>query len=209
MRKAEDFFANTRVRFQRLNDLRFFYGWVVQVDREILTVRAFVDPSAQAGQVFVFELVSLKGSRTMAGRLEPSPELDALQEASDAETKTAVELILCFSPIRQVKTSESSKGCRKATQLLVGSIRRSSGELDAAICDVSPNGAGILVSKELKSGEKLELVVNANGRELNLRGEVRYCQKDKNSPGMFRAGIQLTVETRLDSAVWTRFMEAA
>lgn len=208
MRKNDEDFTNTRTRFQRLNDLKFFYGWVVQVDREKLTVRAFVDEEVKPGQIYVFELIGLKGSRTMAGKLDNSPALEGLPTESK-DGASAVEMVLTFSPIRQIKASEEMKSCRKSAQLLVGSIRRSSGEMDVAIADVSPSGAGLILSKELKTSEKIELVVNVNERELTLAGEVRYCNKEKASPGMFRVGIQLKELSRVDSAIWTQFMEAA
>lgn len=205
--KPDSSFANTRTRFQRLSDLKFFYGWVVDIQHEVLTVRTACAKDLRPGQVFVFELIGTKGSRTVAGKLRDNP---ALHGGVPKEKGAGPEEVsLSFAPIRQVKSSDDYKSCRKSAQLLVGSVRRSSGELDVAICDVSPAGAGIMISKELKIGEKIELIVNSDDRELSLAAQVRHCSKDKKSAGMYRVGVQFIEMNRIDTAVWTRFMEAA
>lgn len=207
MSKTDILFVNTRTRFQRLHDLKFFYGWVVNFEGETLTIRTSSESNLQSGQIFVFELISLKGSRTVAGRLQEASDLKSIRSGVDG-TAEANEICLRFTPIRHIRSTEESKACRKSAQLLVGSVRRSSGELDVAICDVSPSGAGLIVSKALKVGEQVELVVTSEDRELLLTGQVRHCKEERGSK-MFRAGICFGDLNRIDSAVWSKFIEAA
>lgn len=186
---CSDVFTNTRARFQRVSDARFFSGWVAGSLGNQLSVRlapgaelalgdrVFVSLAcAQFGATFHAEVTGATASETLL-TIEGKPKYGAATE--DVRYSTA-----------------SMTGC-----LAVGSKRH-----PMEIGDISSKGLGGHVDSEIARGVQVRFEIDGVYGQVGGTAEVRYCRADPARPGRFRIGLLIVAVGRIDGARWTRML---
>lgn len=209
MRRNEREFVNTRARFQRLSDSKFFTGWVEDFGFPSLALRCAPEAELAVGDKFLFELYGEKANCIFIGTLEVVDGLDALKQVSVAEQSAIPEITFEFRILSEYRYIQPKESVRKAVQSLTATITRAKGEFEVAVSDVSSTGAGILTSEKFDVGELVQLRVTAMMRTITLQCQVRYSRADRRLAGMYRSGLQFENMNRVDVVSWTKVMDAA
>jgi hypothetical protein len=188
-RMDEKGFINTRARFQRMTDAKFFAGWVKDFSMSSIHVSLAYDANLEPGQQFMFEVHG-----------------HSVAAVFPAELSVVSGDDLVFSipqPLRLVTPNEEARVyVRDVTGILKGETM----EVDVLVVDVSKKGAGVLAPMPLAAGERITLELDTLQGPVICCGEVRYCRPDSREWGQFRAGILLDDMGRIERARWARLV---
>lgn len=185
----EKTFLNTRSRFQRISDARFFAGWVRELNASSIILTIAEPGDMQPGDEFMFQLNGRDSGALFPATLAMSSGEDYLFNIPE--------------PLRLTTPCEEA---RVYVQDVSGILHGDSRELDVIILDVSRKGAGVLTPLPVSAGERVVLTIDTPGGSVNCAGEVRYCRNDAKVKGHFRAGIMLDDMGRIERARWARLI---
>lgn len=181
-------FINTRARFQRISDAKFFAGWVRDFNISSIIVALSTDAELCPGDRFMFEV---HGHH--AGASFPAE----LMVVSGEE--------YLFSIPQQLRLTTPREEARVFVNEIAGIIQGDLVEVDILVIDVSQKGAGVLAPTPLTVGEKVMLSVETEQGSVQCAGEVRYCRADK-AWGQYRAGLLLDDMGRVERAKWAKLV---
>lgn len=180
-------FLNTRVRFQRLSDAKFFAGWVKDFSAGGILVRTSPSAAVAVGEKFMFQVhggdasAIFKGTLTIAGADE-----------------------LCFSIVEQIKYLGVNEAVRLLVDGMSGVIETSGGPIEMLVVDVSSKGLGLVCHTQLERGTEYNMHLDCAQGPVSCVGEIRYCKADAS--GQYRIGVLLKEMNRVDQARWQRLI---
>lgn len=185
----EKAFINTRARFQRLADAKFFAGWVKDFSTTSIHLTLSYDAELAPGEQFMFEVHGHSIAAVFPAEL-------AVVSGDDL-------VFTIPQPLRLVSANEEA---RVFVREVSGILKGETMEVDVLVVDVSRSGAGLLAPLQLSAGERVTLELDTAQGTVVCCGEVRYCRPDSREWGQFRAGILLDDMGRIERARWARLV---
>lgn len=182
-------FVNTRVRFQRLSDAKFFAGWVRDFSTADVLVRVKGELPVRVGDMFMFQVHGNGASAIFRGTLS----------VVNSEN-------LSFSIPEPIKFLAANEEMRVTLEGITGSVTTKDTVLDAVVMDVSSKGIGLLVPESLPRGSDIQIKLDTAQGSVDCSGEVRYSKPDPMVPSQYRIGVQLYPLSRIDQARWNRLL---
>ncbi len=202
-------FENTRVRFQRLSDSNIFTGWVKSFSGNQLAIRTSGQINDVGGE-YLFELTGRKATMIFIAALQDLPvEEDPAKKPVRTANGAAKDEVFGFKILSDCRYGEPKESARKAVDLIRVTVSRSTGTSEFCAVDISTHGVGALTNEQYVVGEMVCLTIPALSRSITVDGEVRYSTPDKTLDGMYRTGLKLEIENRIDRAIWNMVMDAA
>lgn len=184
-------FVNTRTRLQRLRDAKLVSGWVREITGTDVLVQTNEQVAVAPGEVFSFQVHGKGVSALFKGVVKVV--------SGDRDLLFSIQ-----PPIRYQKQSEN---VRIMVDGMTGLVSSGDLELEVLVMDLSENGAGILLSTSLHKGEKVQLRIDSPHGQIVCAAEVKYCRRDGQMPGQYRAGMLIAPENRVDLARWRRLLD--
>lgn len=181
-------FINTRARFQRISDAKFFAGWVRDFNASSIIVALSTDAGLHPGDKFIFEVHGQRAGATFPAELMVISGEEYL-----------------FSIPQQLRLTTPREEARVFVKDIAGILQGDLVEVDVVVLDVSQRGAGVLAPTPLTVGDKVTLTVETAQGSVNCTGEVRYCRADK-AWGQYRAGLLLDEMGRVERAKWAKLV---
>jgi hypothetical protein len=185
----EKSFINTRARFQRLQDAKFFAGWVRDFNASAIIVNLSTESLLEPGEHFMFEVHGHDAVAIFPGVLSMVNADEYLFEIPQ--------------PLRLTSPNEEA---RVYVEDVSGILKGETMEVDVLVVDVSRRGAGVLAPLPLTAGEKVVLSLDTAQGPVECTGEVRYCRPDTKAWGQYRAGLLLDDMGRIEKARWARLV---
>lgn len=182
---------NTRARFARQTDQGLVNGWVVGERDFRIVLESDGEHELEPGEELFGEVLLYKWKLLMRSKVLRTMVVE--QE----DTKSVVVM----DPVNyRIQKSDHRARFRKmdSTALL-----QDSHAISCRIADISVEGLGLIVNRELPVEEKLQLEIREAGEVFELSGEVRYTSALAKG---FRTGIQLVHEDRIMQRKWEQFI---
>lgn len=194
-----------------MSDCRLFHGWVQDMHRETVMVRASPDVLVKNGERFMFEVmcpdnsaifeaILETGAEALIGDPNASSEEVQMRRRILAAANVEFEFILA-SPIRFIAAQEQP---RLSTDSTLATFDVSGTPLSLIVLDVSKTGLGALSTVEIPTGCTGEVTVTAPTGELKFIGKVIYCRPNTQMPEFHRIGFSIEEIHRIDEARWGR-----
>jgi hypothetical protein len=179
-------FINTRARFQRVLDAKFFAGWVSDISSSELMLKATTDGTPKAGEDYVVQIHGLEVSAIFRAEL----------------TLVNGEELYFFIP-EGIRLMPPYEDVRLAVRDLAGTMKVGDDSFVVQVLDVSRKGVGLVAPAEVPRGTSVELALHSPHGPVDCEGEVMYC---KPEPGTseFRIGILLKPLGRVQQVRWMR-----
>jgi hypothetical protein len=181
--------VNTRARFQRLKDAKFFSGWVRDLTAADVLIQVTEPISTVPGELFLIQV---------HGRHQSALFKASLRVFADRELVFNIH-----HPIRFTKATESM---RLLIDGMTGLVTAGTQEIEVLVVDLSEKGAGVLLPCGIEKNEAVTLRIDSSQGQIVCLGQVRYCKPDPQMPGQYRAGILLRPDNRVDQARWQRLI---
>lgn len=194
---------DARVTLQRLDDARLIRGWIVRVHSAYLSVRTTEEP-IQIGERFAARTARLNGDVAFVAELReamPHSATQNLQEAARSQRAILLdflERVYVFEVIGEMVPMPSSGDPRyicEPTRITVGGA-------EAELRDVSPLGLGVVSLSPMPAGSVVPVVAEVGGKMVTVNAEVRYCRRVSTLPPLFRVGLRVLADGRLEKARW-------
>ena len=190
MGAQEAVFINTRARLQRLNDAKFFAGWVKEFSRTDLVVRCAEPVTVAPTDVFMVQVHGHTSTALFKAVLSHQFE---------------VELFLTIpEPVRFLTAHEAVRVSVDGLTALLTSKGRA---VEAEVVDLSVKGAGLLTTCEFTKGEKVTIAFSTPLGPVECTGVIRYAKPDPAEDDKYRIGLELDDLGRIERARWQRLIE--
>jgi hypothetical protein len=183
-------YANTRTRLQRLNDAKFFSGWVTDFDEVEVRIRLNVSGECEPGDRFLVEIYGTKAVASFQAEIEI---------AFDNQVHLAIT-----PPVKYRSTTETA---RMSVSDMYGVIEYDGSEMDARVADISREGMGLVVKSLIPKDAEVTYRIASPVGEVRGLGQVRYCRMDPSGNGLYRLGLRILQLSRIEQAKWLRLVD--
>ncbi len=181
--------ANTRARFQRLRDAKFFWGWVRTFGKTNVVVALATEAKCERGDVFIFRVHGPGTTAVFRAVLE-------FQHGNE----------LTLGLVGDVHYEEGEEDMRVLMDGASGKLISLGTELEVLVVDVSACGAAVLCDVELPKDSVVELYLDTRMGQVVAKGVVKYCRSASGLNNQYRIGMSLTPENRVDLARWQQLL---
>ena len=117
---------------------------------------------------------------------------------------STVSLSTILSPIQHRAATECA---RLSVKDVFGNLVSDEALVEVRVVDVSKQGMGMLVGVPLTQGSHVTYKVVSPVGELSGQAQVRYCRLDASGNGLYRVGVRLEEQSRVEQSKWTRLIE--
>lgn len=208
-------YVNTRARFQRLVDGKFFSGWVIDLTYPTLLVKAATEVALNVGEEFRFQLSGTKNDCHFTGAFKGIDDLDVLKnstlsflDGSNVQMMSVHENTFEFEITSELSYKDPTEPARKSVQTLEARYNFDDTDYAVQIIDISKAGCAFLSPVKIPSGTTLSLSIVLQGRMMNLEAVIKTCRKSQANPMFYRVGVSLTEMARIDQVSWNQLLEA-
>lgn len=182
----------TRCRLQRLRDLKFLSGWILDVGPRELKIELKNEVQVEIGDKF-----NVEASINLA--------TVGLPCVATGASKTSLTLEIVGEALL---TTPGQEARYQATDITV-SVHGGEKPIQAEAVDISASGLGVLTYDPMPRFAKARLAVRGSSAALECIGIVRYCRADAIEKDAFRIGFEIQFEDRLSRAMWLRLVQGA
>jgi len=185
-------FEHWRCRLQRLADAKPGSGWVGNVTASFIDVQLVGQNPYAENDVVCIE---------MGGRRR-SVLIDAIVVAVSGQT---IRLHATGEP----KFLPAQSSSRRRVQRCEGTMTAQEGHdrYEIEVLDVSENGLGVLVDSDVAPRTVVVVAFRTEFGAVTCSAWVRYCRKDPDGSGFFRAGLEFVETGRPSKGHLDRMLE--
>lgn len=194
--------GNTRTRFQRTADAKFFHGRVRSLTDDILVVTCLSQAAFATGEKFAFN-VYCSGTDLFFFAIYTGGAVSCPSEDAGFAGECLLETEFSFKLDSQILLSDCKQEARYFPRFMTAVISNAyRSEDNAKVVDVSDGGLSISCREDFDKGSEVRLEINAFGKTIQAVAEVRYCVRDRSRPGFNRIGLKLSLTERIDEKRW-------
>ena len=189
--KEGHLFFKTRSRLQRITDSKHFSAWVEDLlpHQACFRLRGSISLIG-IGDVMAVELAGRDNGAIFIGKVSrvngKQVELGILRGITPIPKREHARVV--FDGIAHVESEGTDFAARTV--------------------DLSEAGIGIRLPSHLEEGSELRFKLRYPDVDTPWQGKVLYCMEDGDSPGHYRAGVQIEGLDRLDFIRWKNLMNA-
>lgn len=198
---------------QRLQDAKFFTGWIEDFYGNRVTISSNNQHVVEAGQDFRIEgyghhiSVVFQAKLSQHGVFDPSTHgLVLPTERSGARVAEATRCSMELLVTSQIRFSASQESVRMKIPEVYTVIKDAYLKMEGVTVDVAPMGCGIVTRSPLTPNTMVEILLETKLGPVTGLANVRYCTSDRDRGGMFRSGVMFTDLGRVERLRWERFL---
>lgn len=194
---------DARVTLQRLDDSRLVRGWITGVQSAQLRIR-ISEECIREGDHFAARTARLNGDVAFIAVARESPAQCAADKIKMARNVPRAmlldfnERVYRFDVLGEMVPMPLSGDPR----YICDPTRITVGGTEAELRDVSPAGCGVVTLSPMPAGSVVSVVAEVEERLVEVMAEVRYCRRVSTFPPLFRLGLRIQAEGRLEKARW-------
>lgn len=186
-------YMKTRGRIQRLEDAKFFSGWVKEISETEVWLRTNGELAVKPGETFVAQFFGKGFSAIM--KLKLTVSMGNLYG------------FVLISPAKEISSAENA---RVGVSGVIATLEATDVETSTVtVLDMSTEGIGIMSPVAVERSAEVTLNLEAKGGAITAIGEVRYCRPDPMVESHFRIGIKISMLQRVDQARWNQMLVEA
>lgn len=178
-------FCGTRARMQRVADMRFATGWIVNIGPGSAAIKVNESSNWSPGDTLFVQAYGVGECLSFGGQI--------LSFVADVAT-LRIE--------GDTKVSASDEKTRHLVEGLKCHLKLGWFEAETEVLDVSTSGLALKTAVQVPKGESAELTIHTHFGDVLATATAKYCRKFAGGGETFRIGFELKTVDRLSEAKW-------
>lgn len=185
-------YSGTRVRFQRVQDARFFGGWTVWFDGSHIVVKVGLEHRIEVGELFYFQAYGVDKCALFP-----------------AECSACDQGQVTFKVLKRAREVLNSEQVRLTNPSVTCTVCGEMGGQYLEVIDISPDGIGVAAPFNLAKGECIDVSLETPNGVVAAKATVQNCRATGSGYG-YRIGLSLKIADRSMQGRWRNlFFEVA
>jgi hypothetical protein len=197
---------SARTTFQRVSDGKFFNGWIKSIDPDKLVAHTCTSAALAHGDEFAFQVYGYRKDAFFHAILNSlhTPAHPSSFSTDRAGTAIAVELSCDLTTVMKLK--EGQQPPRFCVEDVIADVALDDARRvqSATVVDIGPGGFAVITDRCFKKGDIVEVILYANGLNIQCEAEVRNCAVNVLNTEYQRTGLQIRTISRIDATRWTQ-----